>query len=98
MPNVSRTNWPQLAKAWDDYGHSIAFEDLIGIKVRSDGWYVVVAWKEGEKHIGVADLAYDGEEWQMQNDSEMLTIKQWKSLRIVPDCDWFEVDDEEDES
>ncbi len=83
-----RKKWPQLAAAWDAYGHSKRWEDLFDIK--SDGSYACLAWMEGQVVV-YADLAWDGETWQWQNDSchqdPPLTVARWRTGRIVPDCD-----------
>ena len=89
--------WPELKKYWEDYGMSIDWEDLIDMKVRSDGFYVVLAWRESDGMIGMADIASNGTKWDMQNDGfEPITKAQWERLKIVPYCDWFEYPDEEE--
>ncbi|WP_336801699.1 hypothetical protein [Kaistia sp. MMO-174] len=93
MAKLSRKKWPTLAEAWDNYGHQIAFDDLADAKVRSDGAYVVLAWKAGDGFC-VADLAYSpfNRSWEMQNDSsDQLTPAQWRALYIVPECDWWRI-------
>ena len=84
--------WPNLKKAWDAYGHSTAWKDLIGIKWARTHGYVVVAWKEPDGLIDMADLASPdgGETWEMQNDGHTpITMRDWNKLRCVDDCDWF---------
>jgi len=88
---------PKLKKAWDDYGHVIAWDNLFDAKIRNDGCYVVLAWKEDDDMINMADLACskseyyaDGGDWEMQNDSFIsISPEDWKKLHIVPECDWF---------
>jgi hypothetical protein len=58
------------------------------------GCYIVVAWKNKDGYIGIADLARPGSDapWEMQNDGfDDLTTAQWKALKIKPGCDWFNV-------
>jgi len=85
--------WPNLKKAWDDYGHGVPWEKLDGFKSSPTHGYVVVRWKNDDGSIDMADLASPdgGETWEMQNDGhDEITEHQWKHLRCVPDCDWFE--------
>ena len=103
MAKPDATKWPNLKKAWDDYGHMISWDQLFDMKVRggyeAPGSYVVVAWKEEDGAIGIADLAGTGYDagWEMQNDGfDPLTASEWKKLRIVPDCDWFEIPGKDD--
>ena len=88
-----------LKKSWDEYGHAIDWDDLFAFRERSDGCYVVLAWKEGDD-IYVADLAHTnvkGEPWEMQNDgSDPLTQEQWDNLFIVRECDWWRIKGEDD--
>lgn len=89
----TRTAWPTLAEAWDKYGHMIKFDDLAAMKIRSDGCYVVCAWKSGDGYC-VADLAAPTPQgpWEWQNDcSDELTVKQWRNLFIVRECDWWRI-------
>ena len=88
---VSREKYPAIAKAWDDYGHSIAFEDLFDMKM-GDHPYVVLAWMEGDL-VNYADLASsDGEKsWEFQNDgADPIPLSLWKKLKVAPGCDWME--------
>jgi hypothetical protein len=94
MAQLVHADWPLLKAAWDAYGHMTKFEDLDGIKVRSDGFYAVVRYKTEDGMVGMADLYRTGRNgpWEMQNDGfDEITEKQWNKLRIVPDCDWFEI-------
>jgi hypothetical protein len=90
-PNAAR--WPKLKEYWDSYGHSIAWDQLFDIKVREDDCcYVVVAWKDADGSIGIADVAKGGGVWDMQNDGfPPLTAAEWKKLRITPYCDSFKI-------
>lgn len=97
MAKPDAKNWPELKKAWDDYGHSVSWNALIDMK-SARGCYVVLAWKEGDM-IEVADLARAGAgfPWEMQNDgSEPMSQDAWDLLRVVPECDWYEVPTEEE--
>lgn len=93
----NRKKWPNLAKAWDEYGHGVKFEDLFDMKVATTHCYVALAWieKDGEEEwVNYADLASadNGKTWEMQNDGhEFLTKKQWREARVKPDCDWLEL-------
>jgi hypothetical protein len=86
-------DWPELAKAWNDYGLCIGFDDVEDMKARSDACYVVCMWKDSHGSVNVADLAAPRPEgpWEFQNDNELLEggMDEWKSLRIVPECDWY---------
>jgi len=93
MPKPSKTNNPMLKQAWEEYGHMISWEQLVDMKM-DRGCYVVLAWEEEDGTIGVADMARGGsnQPWEMQNDGgDTITKAEWKELRIVPDCDWFEI-------
>ena len=93
MAKPDAKKFPMLKEAWDDYGHMIAWDDLFEIKI-DRGCYAVLAWKEDDGMIGVADMARGGlnMDWEMQNDGgDPITPAEWKELRIVPDCDWFEI-------
>jgi len=82
---------PMLKQAWDEYGHMIKWEDLFDMKM-DRGCYAVVAWKEKDGTIGMADLARGGHDqpWEMQNDGHQeITEADWKKLKIKEDCDWF---------
>lgn len=84
-----RKKWPNLARDWDAYGHQIAWDQLFDFK--SNGSYIALAWKEDDGSVNYADLATaTGAVWEMQNDShEPVTLKEWKALRTVPECDWL---------
>lgn len=90
----SATAWPNLKKAWDDYGHGTKWDELDGIKSSFTHGYVVVRWTYKDGRVGMADLASPdgGKSWEMQNDGFVdITEAEWKKLRCVPDCDWFEI-------
>lgn len=94
-PNRNYT--PNLAKAWDEYGHSIPWENLFDAKFAPTHYYVCLAWMEPDGRVCYADLASvdKGKTWEMQNDEyESITLKQWKKARMIPDCDALEVGDE----
>ena len=97
MAKPDAKKWPGLKQAWDDYGHSISWDQLVDMK--SDrGMYVVLAWKEGDQYF-CADMERAGHDqpWEMNNDgSEPYTEDQWNGLTIPPDCNWFEVPDEDE--
>jgi hypothetical protein len=98
MAKPDKMKVPMLKAAWDDYGHMIAWDDLFDMKM-ARGCYAVVAWKEKDGTIGVADLARGGAnmDWEMQNDGHSpMSLADWKNLRIKPDCDWFLVPGNED--
>lgn len=93
MAAIDPKKWPELKKAWDAYGHDIPFEKLDGIKSQR-GCYCVVRWTTEEGTVGLADLARGGTnmEWEMQNDGfDEITEADWRKLKIVEDCDWFEI-------
>jgi hypothetical protein len=94
MAKPEAKNLPELKKAWDEYGHMIAWDDLLDVKIRADDHcYAVLAWKEYDM-INMADLYRTGHDkpWEMQNDGhDPITPAEWKKLRIVPYCDWFEI-------
>lgn len=96
MTPPSAERHPEVRAYWDSYGHSIPWEKLIDCRWRADGLYCVLAWDGGEGMVGVADIAGNGlGRWEMQNDSEYMTLKQWHGLKIVPYCDWYRVPDED---
>lgn len=81
---------PKLKAYWKEYDHAIKWKNLYDAKMRSDGCYVVLAWKEKDGSINMADLACSGGNWEMQNDGHQeITEADWKKLRLVPECDWF---------
>lgn len=87
---------PMLHKAFEEYGFIVEWNDLFDMKMRSDGCYAVVAWKNktDPSLICMADFARGGltYKWEVQNDGfEDITLAEWKRLRIVPQCDWFEI-------
>lgn len=91
--NIDADKWPMLKQAWDAYGHSVPWEKLDGIKADRN-CYCVVRWKNEDGSVGMADLARGGSdmEWEMQNDGfGDISESDWKKLRIVPECDWFEI-------
>lgn len=81
--------YPMLKQAWDEYGHSIPWGQLDGYAKNPYDGYIVLRWKEGDM-VNMADLAYNGEIWDMQNDGfDPITEKDWKKLEIPSQCDWF---------
>ena len=98
MAKPDAKKWPQLKKYWDDYGMSIEWSQLFDMKVRSDGFYVVLAWKNSIGEVEMADIASDGNgKWDMQNDGcEPITMKQWERLEIVAHCDWYKYPSDEE--
>ncbi len=93
MAKPDAKKWPKLKEYWDNYGMNISWDQLFDMKA-DRGCYAVLAWMEKDGTVGVADLARGGEDypWEMQNDGfDSITLEQWKKLRIVPDCDWFEI-------
>lgn len=102
-PCDSEKRWPNLRAYWESYGHSILWEQLDGWKEREyDGLYVVLRWTNPDGTVGLADVAaYKGRDgkpvWDMQNDSEETTEQGWKSLKIVPECDWYRIKGQDDE-
>ena len=92
MAKPKAANWPTLKAYWDEYGHSISWDQLTDMKVRDDGMYVVLAWKDPDGDIGIADVACGGGQWDMQNDGfPPLTPAEWRKLRITPYCDSFDI-------
>lgn len=91
MAKLDAKKWPVLKKAWDEYGHSVKFEDLDGIK--SDrGCYCVVRWTNKDGTVEIADLARSSVTgaWEMQNDGfDTISESDWRRLKISPECDWF---------
>lgn len=90
---IDAKKWPELKKAWDEYGHAVPFEELHDAKTDGRACYVVVCWRTPEGDLALADLARAGtrEPWEFQNDEIMpdITDAEWKKLRIEPDCDNF---------
>ena len=87
---------PMLHEAFNAYGFNIKWDDLFDMKMRRDGCYVVVAWKDPDNPevVCMADFARGGltYEWEVQNDGfDDITLAEWKRLYIVPECDWFEI-------
>ena len=98
---LNPNHWPELKKAWNDYGHSIKFEDLFDYRLRIDGNYIVVAWKNSYGDVECADLFRDIQtgNWEFVNDDgEPISPDQWRLTKIVPDCDAFEYPSEEEVS
>lgn len=92
---IDERKWPKLKEAWDAYGHAVPWNELHACKTDGRGCYVVVCWRTPEGTLSMADLARTGPDaaWEMQNDgmSPDITDAEWRKLRIVPDCDWFEI-------
>ena len=92
MAKPNATKWPKLAAYWNAYGHMIKWDQLVDMKVRDDGCYVVLAWKESNGSMCMADLARVGGDWEMMNDGfDRITPAEWKKLRIDAYCDSFEI-------
>ena len=84
----SRKRNPILARDWDDYGHLIAWDDLIDVKFGRHG-YAALAWMEGLE-VNYADLSFVDGKWEMQNDSHYtVPLETWKRARVKPECDWL---------
>jgi hypothetical protein len=90
---------PLLKQYWEvDYGMSIKWDDLFDCKMSGYARggdkgprYVLLAWKESGG-ICVADVAWNGLAWDMQNDgSDLLTEDEWKRVYIPADCDWWRI-------
>jgi len=84
-----KNKWPNLYKAWNEYGHSVAWDDLFDMKVGNHG-YVALAWLE-EGEVNYADLSQiDHGVWDMQNDGhDPIPLTTWKKLKVQPECDWL---------
>lgn len=96
MAAVSAKTWPDLKKAWDDYGFNIKWEDIAGSLFRNDGYYVVLLVPINKGRFELIDFA-KGEEWEVQNDgSDSISMEQWQRLKIVPGCDGYEYPTEEE--
>ena len=95
---LNPNHWPELKKAWNDYGHAIKFEDLFDYRLRIDGYYIVVAWKNGDGDVECADLyRTQNSEWEFQNDGcEPMTTEQWIRVKITPHCDSFDYPSDEE--
>lgn len=86
-------NYPKLKQAWDEYGHAIPWDQLDGYAKNPSDWYVVLRWKMPDGMIDMADLAFNGEIWDMQNDGfEPITEADWRKLKIPSQCDWFVIE------
>lgn len=97
MAKLERKRWPGLAKYWDDYGHSVKWEDLFDSKVAHTHHFVALAWKEGDLVNYATISGYEETPgkvtWDMQNDGhEPVTLSAWKKARVVPECDWLDID------
>lgn len=93
MTKPDRRLLATLAAAWDAYGHSIAWDELVDVK--SDGAFAALAWSRGEDPgcVNYATLSLVGDRWEMQNDGhEPLSLKDWRRARVARDCDWLEMD------
>lgn len=95
MHKPSRITRPNLAKAWDEYGHSIKFEDLVDIKMSHTHGYCAVAWMEDGK-INFADLSRVDGVWEMNNDGHgLISVMAWNRARPVPHCDALDIPEDE---
>jgi hypothetical protein len=65
MAKPDAKKWPLLKKAWDEYGHMIAWEDLVDMK--SDGNWAYMAWDD-DGEIQYADLYRTKDGWEFNND------------------------------
>lgn len=94
--SLDHSRWPKLAAYWDEYGMAVPFTKCDDVKMRDDGAYAVVRWKDG-KHVQIADLVYVNGKWDMVNDGfDSITEKDWTKLRITPHCDSFTIPGNED--
>ena len=86
-------------KAFEEYGHEKKWEDMIAVKASTT--YIAILFKGlvTEEFYYYVDLAFDGTEWQMQNDCawrendkglNILSPSLFKSARIPDQCDWLE--------
>lgn len=94
--------FPMLKEAWEAYGFAATWDDVVDVKMRSDACYCVVRFKDPnviragthEPWMEVADFVRGdpNDPWEVQNDGHnAISDAEWKELRIVPDCDWFEI-------
>ena len=85
MKKPDAKKWPLLKKAWDEYGHCMAWEQLVDIKAASH--YAALAWKEGDS-IQYADMARTEDGWEMINDGgDDMTVAEWNSARVDEWCE-----------
>jgi hypothetical protein len=90
MAKPTAAKWPKLKAYWDAYGHTTTWDQLFDMK--SSGFYAVVAWMMKDGSVGIADLAYDGSKWEMNNDGfEAITMAEWKKLKLDEYCETFEI-------
>lgn len=91
MTKPTAKKWPALKKAWDEYGHLIAWDDLVDLRQRGghEGAYVLVAWVTSPGFYSYASLAWNGEAWEMQDDSaDDISVEDWKNIKFTDNCDW----------
>jgi len=81
---------PDLKRVWDAYGHQTSWDDLVACKFRSDGCYVLLAWRVAPGILNYADLASDGRgHWEFQNDScDDISDADFGRIHMPRDCDW----------
>lgn len=88
MTPPSAEKYPNLKKAWDEYGHAIPWESLVDIKI--NGSYAALAWLAGDE-IEYADLESVSGVWEMLNDGGApVTKKEWLAARCKSACNWLE--------
>ena len=91
MTDLTKSS-PKLKAAWEEYGFAVSWDKLDGYKKSHTHGYIVLRWKEDNGMVNMADLAYNGETWEVQNDGfEPISEADWRKLKVVPDCDWFEI-------
>ena len=91
-PNKLAENHP-LRVYWNSYGHMAKWpDDIVSLKWRRDGCYVLVLFKDKAGIMYIADLAAPSPvgPWEMQNDSsDDISLSDWHKTKLVPDCDWY---------
>lgn len=95
MAKPTREKYPTLAKAWDDYGHTVKFEDLVDMKVATTHHYVALMWMDNDDYCEYAELysVDNGATWEfIQDGTEPIPVKVWRKAKVVPDCDHLDID------
>ncbi len=91
MPAPSAKKWPELKAAYDAYGFNTPWEEIYDLKVSPTHKYVVIAFKNEDGTLEMADFAYPGQ-WDVQNDgSDPITVAEWRKLVFIPDCDGYTI-------